>query len=216
MCATVHAGQVLIHNVCLFQSDAVGVLPLLIPAIVARLEDPEDDVKGTAAAALLPVAQCMAEIVPAEVSMAQITMPGDAELHVGDANDKVVSYFLPCIFVSFSSVVLTLCHIRVCTYVSTLECLCACTSVQTVSVVQLLWNALVHLDDLSAATGSIMELLARLLAVSQQGTDGKYICMYVCMYVCMSVRMRCIRSMTCLLVWGCTVLAAVCVAVVSK
>ena len=47
-----------------------------------------------------------------------------------------------------------------------------CTSVQTVSVVQLLWNALVDLDDLSAATGSIMELLARLLAVSQHGTDG--------------------------------------------
>lgn len=53
----------------------------------------------------------------------------------------------------------------VCTYV--------CTSLQTVSVVQLLWNALVHLDDLSAATGSIMELLARLLAVSQQSiTSG--------------------------------------------
>lgn len=54
-----------------------------------------------------------------------------------------------------------------------------CTSLQTVSVVQLLWNALVHLDDLSAATGSIMELLARLLAVSQQGTDGTYVCTYV-------------------------------------
>ena len=40
------------------------------------------------------------------------------------------------------------------------------------SVVQLLWNALVNLDDLSAATGSIMELLARLLAVSQQSTSG--------------------------------------------
>ena len=52
----------------------------------------------------------------------------------------------------------------VCTYVH--------TSLQTVSVVQLLWNALVHLDDLSAATGSIMELLARLLAVSQQSTSG--------------------------------------------
>ena len=51
-----------------------------------------------------------------------------------------------------------------CTYVH--------TSLQTVSVVQLLWNALVHLDDLSAATGSIMELLARLLAVSQQSTSG--------------------------------------------
>ena len=36
------------------------------------------------------------------------------------------------------------------------------------SVVQLLWNALVHLDDLSAATGSIMGLLA----VSQQSTSG--------------------------------------------
>lgn len=47
-----------------------------------------------------------------------------------------------------------------------------CVSLQTVSVVQLLWKALVHLDDLSAATGSIMELLARLLAVSQQGNDG--------------------------------------------
>ena len=60
-----------IHNDCMsIQSDAVEVLPLLIPAIVARLEDPEDDVKGTAAAALLPVAQCMTEIVPVEVSMA--------------------------------------------------------------------------------------------------------------------------------------------------
>ena len=47
----------------------MGVLPLLMTAIVARLEDPEDDVKGTAAAALLPVAQCMAEIVPTEVSI---------------------------------------------------------------------------------------------------------------------------------------------------
>lgn len=106
MCATVHAGQVPIHSVCLFQSDAVGVLPLLIPAIVARLEDPEDDVKGTAAAALLPVAQCMAEIVPAEVSMTQITMPGDAELHVGDVNDMQLGFL--------SSVVLILYHMRVC------------------------------------------------------------------------------------------------------
>lgn len=57
-------------------------------------------------------------------------------------------------------------------YLSALRCLCVCTSVQTLSVVQLLWNALVHLDDLSAATGSIMELLARLLAVSQHGTNG--------------------------------------------
>ena len=59
------------------------MLPLLIPAIVTRLEDPEDDVKGTAAAALLPVAQCMAEIVPAEVSRAQLPALGDGGLRVG-------------------------------------------------------------------------------------------------------------------------------------
>ena len=81
--------------VSLFQSDATGVLPLLMPAIVARLEDPEDDVKGTAAAALLPVAQCMAEIVPTEVSITYLFMPGDVGVHVNAVNEKKLLYHPP-------------------------------------------------------------------------------------------------------------------------
>ena len=62
-----------------------------MPAIVARLEDPEDDVKGTAAAALLPVAQCMAEIVPADVSNTYLFMPSDVGVHVSAVNEKETS-----------------------------------------------------------------------------------------------------------------------------
>ena len=181
------------HCVCIMvsalplQDLCATLLPLLFPSILRGLQDVDDDVRAVAASSLLPVADQLVAVLPSQVSHTHSTHT--AHMHTS----KVV---FPCLLSTYRSYTLATLEHNSNTHTNyslslSLSLSLTHTHSQIPQLLDILWNSLVDLDDLSASTSSILGLLCSLLTQNPQLYSGTVLCI-VKWYI-----VACIRSSVC-------------------